>query len=500
MATDPICGTTVDEAFALRAERDGQVLFFCSRRCRQRFLSHPAAARLSGEPPARDRASPVELRHDDRSMRQKVVSRWRGLKRLGGRPALLFPVLHPRAGRTLPDELRAETVSHLAEALPRGVHDAEFETLLSRIMTGPVHCGHRIELFFRGEDALASVLQAIDAATEEVLVEAYILRDDATGKRLSVALSGAAARGVRVRVLADAYGSWTTKRAYWTRMRRLGVQARLFHPFRSHFRGILFRDHRKIIVVDRQIAFTGGMNIGNEYGSSRHTRALGWRDTHMRVEGSTAWELALVFSEGWERSGGESLDLSPLASADTGGAKTIVLDSLPGRGYGETASVLATVVAAARERLWVTNGYFAPNRTAIRLLSRAARRNVDVRLLLQGPTDRSLLRHAGHGSFSELLAAGVRLFEYGPAILHAKTLVADDYVSIVGSSNLDFRSFYFNAECNILILDGELAQTMAQAFQEDLGQSSEIKPDTWAERSVGHRLGDALARRLSPLL
>lgn len=337
-------------------------------------------------------------------------------------------------------------------------------------------------------------------ATEEVLVEAYILRDDATGQRLLSVLRGAAARGVRVRVLADAYGSWTTKRAFWTRMQRLGIEARLFHPFRCHFRGILFRDPRKIIVVDRRTAFTGGMNIGNEYGSSRRTRFVGWRDTHLRVEGSTAWELALVFSEGWKRAGGDSLDLSPLAPTETGGARTVVMVSLPGRGYGETAAVLAAVVAASRQRLWVTNGYFAPNRMAIRLLARAAQRGVDVRLLLQGPTDRSVLRHAGHGSFSELLAAGVRIFEYEPAVLHAKTLVADDCVSVVGSSNLDFRSFYFNAECNILVLDGGVAQAMVHAFQEDVKQSSEIKLDAWVQRPLGHRWGDALARRLSPLL
>jgi cardiolipin synthase len=210
--------------------------------------------------------------------------------------------------------------------------------------------------------------------------------------------------------------------------------------------------------------------------------------------------MALVFGEGWERSGGMSLDLPPLAPTDATGARTLVLDSRPGRGHGETAAVLAALVAASRTRLWITNSYFAPNRMAIRLLGRAAHRGVDVRLLLQGPTGMPLVRHAGHGNFPELLASAVRLFEYQPAILHAKTLVVDDCVSVVGSSNLDFRSFYFNAECNVLTWDDATARTMGKAFEEDLGQSLEMRLENWNHRPLAHRLGDALARCLSPLL
>jgi cardiolipin synthase len=413
---------------------------------------------------------------------------------------LLYAILRPRAGRKLPSELRAAKVGHLAEALPLGVRDAGFERLVGRIDTGPIHSGNHVQLFFQGEEAFASVHQAIAGATREILLETYILRDDATGRKLLGLLGGAAARGVRVRVLADAYGSWTTKRKFWREMQSLGIEARLFHPLWSHLRRFLFRDHRKIIVIDRQISFTGGMNVANEYGSSRHNQNASWRDTHMRVEGPTAWELALVFNEGWERSGGASLQLPPLAPLDPSGARTLVLDSLSGRGQGETAAVLAALVAASRKRLWITNSYFAPNRTAIHLLGNAAQRGVDVRLLLQGRTDMPLVRHAGHGNFPDLLARGVRLFEYRSAILHAKTLVADDYVSVVGSSNLDFRSFYFNAECNVLVMDDATGQTMAQAFEEDLKQSIEIRLESWNQRPLTHRLGDALARCLSPLL
>ena len=430
---------------------------------------------------------------------RKSASRWQALTRFRARGVLLYATLRPRAGRLLPNKLRAEHVGPLAEALPLGVRDAGFERLVGRIETGPIHHGNQVQLFFRGEEAFASVLQAIEGATQEILLETYILRDDATGRKILGLLGGAAARGVKVRVLADAYGSWTTKRAFWREMQGLGIEARLFHPFWSHLRGFLFRDHRKIIAIDRRISFTGGMNVANEYGSSRHNKNASWRDTHVRIEGPTAWEMALVFSEGWERSGGASLHLPPLSPTDASGARTLVLDSRPGRGQGETAAVLAALVGASRKRLWITNSYFAPNRTAIRLLGRAAQRGVDVRLLLQGRSDMPFVRHAGHGNFPDLLAAGVRIFEYQPAILHAKTLVVDDHVSVIGSSNLDFRSFYFNAECNVLIFDDATARTMAQTFQEDLGQSIEMRLEAWNQRPLAHRLGDALARCLSPL-
>lgn len=400
----------------------------------------------------------------------------------------------------MPNELRPEPVTELAEALPLGVRDPGFEGLIRRIDTGPIHHGNQVELFFRGEEAFASLCQAIEGATEEVLLETYILRDDATGRRLLKLLGEAAARGVKVQVLADAYGSWGTKRAFWRKMEGLGIEARRFHPLGSQLRSLLIRDHRKITAIDRRISFTGGMNVANEYGSSRRRKDVAWRDTHVRVEGPTAWELALVFSECWQQAGGVARPLPPLAPTDLSGARTLVLDSRSGRGLDATASVLAALVGASRQRLWITNSYFAPNRMAIRLLGRAAQRGVDVRLLLPGPTDMRLVRHAGHGNYSDLLAQRVRVFEYQAAILHAKTLVVDDHVSVVGSSNLDFRSFYFNSECNVLILDEATGRRMAGAFEEDLRQSLEVRLEDWNHRPLAHRLGDALARCLSPVL
>ena len=412
----------------------------------------------------------------------------------------------PFAGRRLPAELRVGRVGRLAATLD-GPDDPRFETLLRRIESSPILGGNTAQVFFSGKEAFAAMCQAVATARREILVESYIFRDDATGQGFAEQLAAAVARGVTVQVLTDAVGSFGTRREFWAALGGCGVEVRLFHPILSNLMDPLVRDHRKIFVVDREIAFTGGMNIGEEYGSlvrrKKPSRPLDtWRDTHVRVAGPAAWDLATVFCEGWARSGGELLDLEPLAAsaAQAPGARVLVLDTRPGRGQAEAASAFAAIVGVARQSVYLTNAYFAPGHTAVRILGEAAARGVDVRVLLPGRTDVPLVRHAGHGYFADLLARGVRVFEYGEAILHAKTLVVDGRVAVVGSTNLDFRSFVFNAECNLVILDREAGATLEQAFLRDLTRSTEVRADLWRTRPLPHRLGDRLARLLSPLL
>jgi cardiolipin synthase len=405
-----------------------------------------------------------------------------------------------RPGRRLKRRLRAPRVGAVAQALPGGVRDPGFKPLLSRIDASPFHGGNRVEVFVRGDEAFAAMLSAVSGARSEVLLESYIFKDDATGQAFRRELTRASSRGVAVRVLADGFGSMQTRAEFWDDLRRNGVEVRLYHPLGFPLRQLKFRDHRKILVVDRGVAFTGGMNIGDEYGSSRLPRGDVFRDTHARVEGPAAWEMAVVFEEGWERAGGAPIGLDPLTPSAARGARVLVLDSRPGRGSEEAAAVLAAIVGAARKTLWLTTAYFAPRTRALAILGSAAERGVDVRLLLPGRTDVRIVGHAGHGFFSGLLSRGVRIFEYQPAILHAKTLVADGLVSVIGSSNLDFRSFELNAECNFVIEHVPTAERMEAAFQEDLNRSEEIRLAAWRRRNPLHRLGDWLARRLAPLL
>jgi len=412
----------------------------------------------------------------------------------------MIPILRPRAGRRLPRALRPDRVGALAAALRGGVADPGFEELLARIDESVFRPARRVDVFFEGERAFDAMIRDVDAAATEVLLESYILKGDETGRRFQRVLIAAAGRGVRVRVLADALGSFSTHAVFWSELRQAGIETRLYHPLGVPLRFLSFRDHRKILVVDRRVAYTGGMNIGNEYGSSLLPMEGVFRDTHARVEGQTAWEAAIVFREGWLRAGGSALPLEPLQPADAWGARVMVLDSRPGRGAEETAAAYAAIVGAARRRLWITVAYFAPRPRVLPILGGAARRGVDVRLLLPGRSDVRLARHSGHGFYASLLALGVRLFEYQPSILHAKTFVADGTATVIGSSNLDFRSFERNAECNFAILDEAVGGTMERQFEKDLTASVEILLPDWKRRAWLHRVGDAGARRLAPLL
>ncbi|MEN9508647.1 MAG: hypothetical protein RLZZ621_1210 [Gemmatimonadota bacterium] len=400
--------------------------------------------------------------------------------------------------------------------LPDGVHDPQFLPLAQRIAGGPLHAVSSTDILTDGANAFARMLQAINAARDEVLLETYILRDDRIGQAVQTALIDAAVRGVRVYVLADALGSFSTRERFWDGLTAAGVTVRHFHPLWRNLRDSYRRDHRKLLLIDRAVAFTGGMNIGEEYGSSLTHHPDAWRDSFIVLDGSIVQELAAVFAEGWDRAGGPDLPGLEYVSWDRGIIRrrgrvrrrrsvqqpvasdgALVLAPRPGRGQGAMARTLALLAGAARERLWITTPYFAPPWRALRMLGAAAARGVDVRLLLPGPrTDVPIVRHAAHGAYGALMRRGVQIFEYQRATLHAKTLVVDGQVSLIGSSNLDFRSLWLNAECNVLLVNTACAARLEAIFLQDSEHSEAITPSTWRERTRSHQLLDWSARQL----
>src|SRR5436309_12376139 len=267
------------------------------------------------------------------------------------RHRLFRPILRPFPGRTLPPDLRVGRVEKLAAALSQGLAESGFEVLMRRIDGAPFFGGNRVYVFFTCRDAFAAMRESGEAAQREILLESYIFKDDSTGRQFLARMKAAAERGLTVRVLADAYGSSATHAEFWQEMESSGIEVRLFHPL---FKGLgyqPFRDHRKILVLDREVAFTGGMNIGEEYGSFRRRPKPGetWRDTHVRVTGPAAWEMAVVFSEGWDHAGGAAFEIDPLPAelADAPGSRVMVLDSRPNRGQAESAAALAATGSAA---------------------------------------------------------------------------------------------------------------------------------------------------------
>ncbi len=415
------------------------------------------------------------------------------------RKAVLPPMLRPRGGRSLAHFLRPEPVFHNACAMPEGLAGEPWRKLLERIDDSPFHSARDVQLYTDGQSAFAHMLEAVAAAETEVLVEAYILRDDVTGHEMMEALSAASRRGVRVKVLADAFGSSATRSEFWQRLEASGTRVQLFRKPRympQRLQPIL--DHRKLVIVDGVVGFTGGMNIADEY---RH--GVGgdrpWRDTHIRVAGDVARAMRVIFAEGWVAAGGDPLEIDLPEPESPDGARALLLDSRPGRGQSEVFSAFAAILGGARERVWISNAYFAPSRRMLRMLCQTAGRGVDVRLLLPSRYDLGFFRFIARGYYADLLRAGVRVFEYQPAIMHAKTLVADHTVSVVGSTNFDFRSFDFNAECNVLLDEAGLAGQLAEIFAQDLRESVEITDADWRRQPRWQRALWRLARGLAPL-
>ncbi len=407
------------------------------------------------------------------------------------------PILRPGQGRKLPPELRPEQVFSKAEKLHDGLGGRAYEHLIRRIDQSPFHSDTRVEIHASGKSAFDRILQAINHAEHEVLIEAYVLRDDRTGHDFLKALESAVARGVDVKLLADAFGSSRTGSDFWRLLKKSGLRLRLFR--RPHYAPpslLPILDHRKLIIVDRNVAFTGGMNIADEYRQGRAGENA-WRDTHICLQGGIVWELAIIFAEGWSAAGGDPIHFEGLEPESGKGSKALVLDARPGRGQNEVFSAFAATLGAARQSVLITNAYFAPGRRMVRLLKRTAARGVDVRLLLPGYCDLPVIHTATQGYYTELLSAGVRIFEYQRSVLHAKTLVADGQVVIIGSTNFDFRSFVFNAECNVLFHDRDTAAQMQAIFEKDLEFAREVTLETWRQTPWRLRLLARLARMMA---
>ena len=335
----------------------------------------------------------------------------------------------------------------------------------------------RIRVYTEGDTLYAAMLAAIRSARRSVKLESYIFADDEIGRRFIAALNERARAGVQVLVHLDAAGSFFWgPRAVQKALTASGAQVRWFH--RWSWRAPLRynrRNHRKILVVDGRVGFFGGFNIHREnsrkvYGERR------WRDTHLKVNGALARDLQILFNAFWRR----RQRRSPVTiSAD--GNQLITNYSRRGRRF--LRNLFASKFATARRSIHLTTPYFVPDYRTRRSLMRAARRGVDVRLLVPHKNNERLAQWAAHAAYANLLVAGVHIHEYLPRMLHAKTMVVDGRWSSVGTANLDYRSFFLNYELNLASDEPGLARTLARHFRQDLAQSVPIRPRRWARRS-----------------
>lgn len=376
--------------------------------------------------------------------------------------------------------------------------------LTAKLASAPASHGNRTELLIDGRATYEALAEAIGAATDHVHVEFYIVRDDVTGQLLRDLLVAVARSGVEVRVVVDGLGSAHLPWDFWQPLVDAGGHAAFFRPVgpilaRLPMRDrVDFRNHRKLVVVDGRVGFTGGINVGREYLGL--DPAMGnWRDTHVRIDGPAVLALQKVFAEDWLHATDELL-CEPRYFPDpveAGDDHVQIVDSGPDRSWSPIERAFTFAFAHAHERIWITSPYFVPSQPVEDALASAALRGVDVRVLVPLRSDSRLVTYAARSYFPSLLEAGVRVFEYRRGFVHAKTTVVDDWVASVGSANMDVRSFHLNYELDAFVLGGPITARLAEEFERDLDHAEEL---TEPRSGIVPRLLQATARLLSPLL
>lgn len=364
--------------------------------------------------------------------------------------------------------------------------------------------GNRFHLLAESDGIFRRMLAAIAGARECVLLEMYLVGSGTVARRFIEELAGCARRGVRVHVLFDAFGSLGLRAADRRRLADSGAHLTFFNPLsvRKRLQNCL-RDHRKLLVVDGDLAFVGGVGLADEFIDGKRGR-LAWRDLMLEISGPVVSDWQTAFARNWSRSGGapevpEATPETPDEAAIEAGARGRLALSEAGH-----RSILANDVVgrinAALGRAWIMSAYFVPSRRFRKALRRAARRGVDVRLLVPGPkTDHPWVRYAARRFYGKLLRNGVRIFEYQPRVLHGKMTLCDDWVSL-GSSNLDRWSFRWNLEANQEIESAAFAAQVAAIFIADCGESQELDRYYWRRRAVLDRLRESIAGVLDRIL
>ena len=350
--------------------------------------------------------------------------------------------------------------------------------------------GNRVRLLWKGKEAFQSIFESVREAREIICLEFYIFRNDETGNELAEILLQKVAAGVRVCLLYDHFGSFDTSLRFWKTLRDAGIEIRASRPFKwtSPFHYV-YRDHRKLIIIDGVKAFTGGLNIANEYrGYHRLRRKKGWRDTGILIEGPIVASLLSGFAKTWEIWKGRPIAPRRQVPSIDDGVPVIPIFASSARGRRRMRKLLYYSINNSRKSVCLTTAYFTPSRRLVQILEQAVARGVQVRLLLPGKSDITAAYYAGRASFSKLLRAGVEIYSYSGDILHAKTSVFDERWSIIGSANLDFQSLRRNDEGNVGIIDGGFGRQLAEIFREDLQGSVKIEAEAWQRRSWAERI------------
>ena len=393
---------------------------------------------------------------------------------------LFLALFGPEAPYRIPGELPAPD-------------SAEFERLLTTLTDSGLHRGNRVEVLTNGDKFYEAELDAIARAERTINLEAYIFHRGDIGNRFIKALSERARAGVSVKLTIDYIGSISASFGFFRELTEAGGRVEWYHSLRPDLLpAINNRTHRELLIVDGKVGFIGGAGIADQWYKGDRGNPQ-WRDTVFRVEGPVVNSLQSCFAENWLRVAGEILTgpeyfaFEPSEHGSTG----MVISSTPAAGSTRARMLYQILIAAARKSIVITTPYFLPDRSARKALRRAKReRNVEIRILTPGKrADHLLTRTSARHLYGRVIQGGAEMYEYRPAMLHAKVMIIDDLWSVVGSTNFDHRSFELNDEVNLAMCDPRIAARLLEDFERDLGQSRRVSYEQW-RRNILFRVSD----------
>jgi len=401
---------------------------------------------------------------------------------------------------------RGTAVEHVrgvaADGIPIGVSEPQFPLVVTMMTGAWLSPGNRVEVTLNGDGTYARLWDDLRSATRSITLQLYYGAPGRMADTLAQILIERAKAGVRVFVLYDAFGTIDIPQEHRDTLRAAGVVVEPFRPIRlSRLHLAQNRSHVRGIVIDSRIAWTGGFGIDDKWlGDGRSNGS--WRETNVRFEGPAVRQLQAAFAAAWvEATGVLFTGRATLAPQEGGVTSAGLLYTSPALGSTAAERFFALSIAGARKTLYITNAYFAPDRSFVELLAAAARRGVDVRILTAGArTDVNTVRLAGRAWYPTLLEAGVRVYEWQPSTLHAKTFVVDGTWATIGSMNFDNRSMALNEEATLMVLDRTMGDQMDRLFMDDLGYAEEITAARFSQRSWLQRIAERGANLITRLL
>lgn len=396
---------------------------------------------------------------------------------------------------------KLESINNPADSQwPKSQQATQIIQMAKKLTSATLYSGNDAIIYSEGHDKFEQLLSDIRSARHYINMQYYIFRGDKLGRQVQQELIKKAREGVKVRVIYDHVGSFRTPSKFFKELRDAGVETHPFFKvvfpwFGTH---VNWRNHRKMVIIDGEIGYVGGMNIADRYVVGYRRGA--WRDNHVRIIGPAVAALQSSFSVDWTFLDKPLLTMTGTPQPQSANMHMLLMTSGPTSQWSNIAMLYHHAISGARKRVFIQTPYFLPTEGLLRTLQASALAGVDVRVMVPRHSDSSMLTYASRSYFAECMRAGIKIYQYEPGMLHSKTIVIDDDISVVGSTNFDFRSFEHNFEASLFVFSAEFNQKLRQVFADDMGQSSRVVPAQWVHRPFLERALSSFMRLFSPVL